>query len=129
MNSWPKPFTVYILRCADNSLYTGQTTNLDKRIELHNRGAGARYTRGRGPVELVYRTEVATLKEAFLLEHKIKRMPRARKERLIDGARRRTRHQPTGTKSKSKPRGAPTTKSREDRSGVPTAAGEQAVAD
>ena len=78
-------YQVYILRCWDGTFYTGQTTDLDKRIAAHNRGTGARYTRGRGPVELVYHTGVPTLREAFLLEHKIKRMKRADKEKLIGG--------------------------------------------
>jgi putative endonuclease len=77
------PYQVYILRCGDGTYYTGQTKDLDKRILAHNRGAGARYTRGRGPVQLVYQVSLATLKEAFILEHKIKRLPRAGKEKLI----------------------------------------------
>lgn len=80
-------YQVYILRCCDGTFYTGQTTDLDKRIAAHNRGTGARYTRGRGPVELVYHTGVPTLREAFLLEHKIKRMKRADKEKLIGSLR------------------------------------------
>jgi putative endonuclease len=76
-------YHVYILRCNDGTYYTGQTTDLDKRLLAHNRGTGARYTRGRGPVQLVFHVGVGTLKEAFLLEHKIKRMPRAGKEKLI----------------------------------------------
>lgn len=79
-------YHVYILRCCDNTFYTGQTTDLEKRVLAHNRGAGARYTRGRGPVQLVYHTEVATLREAFILEHKIKRMRRTDKEKLIDAS-------------------------------------------
>lgn len=79
-------YEVYILRCADGTYYTGQTTDLDKRVVAHNRGKGARYTRGRGPVQLVYRVGVATLREAFVLERKIKRLPRAAKEKLIDSA-------------------------------------------
>lgn len=74
---------VYILRCSDGTYYTGQTTNVDKRVLAHNRGAGARYTRGRGPLQLVYCIAVPSLREAFILERKIKRMPRAGKERLI----------------------------------------------
>ena len=76
-------YQVYILRCGDGTYYTGQTTDLDKRVSAHNRGNGARYTRGRGPVQLVYQIGVATLREAFILECKIKRMPRAAKEKLI----------------------------------------------
>jgi putative endonuclease len=76
-------YQVYILRCSDGTYYTGQTRDLDKRILAHNRGAGARYTRGRGPVQLVYQVRIGTLKEAFILERKIKRLPRAGKEKLI----------------------------------------------
>lgn len=79
-------YHVYILRCNDGTFYTGQTTDLEKRLAAHNRGVGARYTRGRGPVEMVYSVEVATLREAFILEHKIKRLSRAGKERLINSA-------------------------------------------
>jgi len=74
---------VYILRCGDGTYYTGQTTDLDKRVMAHNRGTGARYTRGRRPVLLVYHVGVATLREAFILERRIRRMPRAGKEKLI----------------------------------------------
>lgn len=76
-------YHVYILRCGDGTYYTGQTTDLEKRVLAHNRGAGARYTRGRGPVQLVYHVGVATLREAFILERKIKRLPRVGKEKLI----------------------------------------------
>ncbi len=79
-------YRVYILRCGDGTFYTGQTTNLEKRLELHKCGRGARYTRGRGPLELVYQVGVATLREAFVLERKIKRLPRIGKERLIASA-------------------------------------------
>lgn len=78
-------YSVYILRCIDGTFYTGQTTDLDKRIDLHNSGRGARYTRGRGPVQLVYHVGVTTLREAFVLERKIKKLPRAGKEKLIAG--------------------------------------------
>lgn len=80
------PYQVYIIRCSDETYYTGQSSDLDKRLLAHNRGTGARYTRGRGPVQLVYHVEVATLREAFILEHKIKRMSRAAKEKLIKAA-------------------------------------------
>lgn len=76
-------YRVYILRCGDGTFYTGQTTDLDKRLTLHNSGRGARYTRGRGPLELVYHVGVGTLREAFVLERKIKRLPRTGKEKLI----------------------------------------------
>lgn len=79
-------YQVYIIRCNDGTYYTGQTTDLDKRVLAHNRGRGARYTRGRGPVQLLYHVEVATLREAFILERKIKHMSRTAKEKLIQSA-------------------------------------------
>lgn len=78
-------FTIYILRCNDGTYYTGQSTVLGKRLESHNKGTGAKYTRGRGPVTLVYQETAATLREAFIRERQIKRMTRDRKEALIAG--------------------------------------------
>ena len=74
---------VYIVQCADRSLYTGITTDPDKRLTVHNLGAGARYTRSRLPVELVY-TETADSRSAALRrEAQIKRMNTAIKRELI----------------------------------------------
>ena len=74
---------VYILRCADNSLYTGVATDVDARLATHNAGKGAKYTRGRLPVKLVY-CEVANGRSAALKrEIAIKRLPAASKRRLI----------------------------------------------
>ena len=72
---------VYILRCTDNTLYCGITKNIEQRLEMHNgmRVGGAKYTRGRGPVELVVYTQVATQREALLLEKRIKKMPKKQK--------------------------------------------------
>jgi predicted GIY-YIG superfamily endonuclease len=75
------PF-VYIVRCADDTLYTGWTTDLDRRIAQHNAGRGAAYTRQRGPVTLVYREEAADRGAAMRREAAIKKYDRARKERL-----------------------------------------------
>ena len=76
-------WTVYILRCADNSLYTGVATDVDARLATHNAGKGAKYTRGRLPVKLVY-CEVANGRSAALKrEIAIKRLPAASKLRLI----------------------------------------------
>ncbi len=66
---------VYILKCADNTLYTGITNNLDKRIQQHNEGKGAKYTRGRGPVALVKSFECLSKGEALKLEYHIKQLP------------------------------------------------------
>jgi putative endonuclease len=73
---------VYILKCADNSLYTGWTNNLEKRIDKHNSGNGAKYTRGRLPVELVYFESFETREEAMTREIRIKRMSRSQKIEL-----------------------------------------------
>jgi putative endonuclease len=72
------PF-VYILRCADGTLYTGWAIDVARRVEAHNAGRGARYTRAHRPVELVYTEEVATVGAALKRELAIKRYPRAKK--------------------------------------------------
>lgn len=78
-------WTVYILRCADDSLYTGITIDIEKRLDEHNGLAsnGARYTRSRRPVELVYRETVDSRSAASKREHAIKKMKRSDKETLI----------------------------------------------
>ena len=74
---------VYLLRCADGSLYCGWTTRLDKRVEAHNSGRGAKYTRSRLPVELVWFEAYEDRHEALSREWHIKRMSRTEKEKLI----------------------------------------------
>ena len=74
----------YILRCADGSLYCGWTNHLDKRIEAHNSGKGAKYTKGRRPVTLAYYEEFTTREEAMKREAAIKRLSRQEKLKLID---------------------------------------------
>ena len=76
-------FFVYILRCADGTLYTGFSPDLEKRIATHNEGKGARYTRGRGPVTLVWSKEYRYLRPALRAERRIKALTRAEKERLV----------------------------------------------
>jgi len=76
---------VYILCCGDGSLYTGWTNDLEKRVEAHNRGLGARYTKARLPVRLVYSERFETKQEAMQREWAIKRLPRSRKLALIRG--------------------------------------------
>jgi predicted GIY-YIG superfamily endonuclease len=73
---------VYIVRCADDSLYTGVAKDLDARIAAHNEGRGAKYTRGRRPVELVYHETVPDRAAALRRELRIKRMTPAAKRRL-----------------------------------------------
>lgn len=78
-NSWK----LYILRCGDGSLYTGITTDIQKRLEAHRCGKGAKYTRGRGPLELVYSEECGDRSTALKREIEIKALPRHEKEQLI----------------------------------------------
>lgn len=73
----------YMVRCRDGSLYTGYTTDIEKRIEAHNEGKGAKYTRSRRPVELVYFEEYPTKEEAMSREWHIKRLTRKKKEELV----------------------------------------------
>lgn len=74
---------LYILRCKDGSLYTGITTNVEKRLEAHSSGRGAKYTRGRGPLELVYRESCGTHSDALKREWAIKTLTREQKLALI----------------------------------------------
>ena len=74
---------VYMLRCKDGSLYTGWTNDLQHRLAMHRAGKGAKYTRGRGPLELVYSEELASKEEALCREAQIKKLTRARKLELL----------------------------------------------
>lgn len=76
-------FYVYILKCADGTLYCGYTNDIEKRLATHQSGKGAKYTRGRLPVELVYYEEWDTKSDALIRECEIKKMSRAQKEKLI----------------------------------------------
>ena len=69
----------YILKCADGSLYTGWTNDLKKRVQAHNRGKGAKYTRSRRPVELIHAESFETKSEAMHREAEIKKMSREQK--------------------------------------------------
>ena len=73
----------YILKCKDDSLYTGWTNDLKKRITSHNAGKGANYRKARRPVELVYYEEFQTREEAMKREYAIKQLSRKEKEALI----------------------------------------------
>ena len=74
---------MYILRCADDTLYTGIATDVDRRAAVHNRGQGAKYTRSRRPVTVIYREPCADKSAALRSEAAIKRLPRAQKLKLI----------------------------------------------
>ena len=74
---------VYIVKCKDNTLYTGWTRNIEARIRVHNAGTGGKYTRGRLPVTLVYWEALATRSEALSREAAIKKMSRTEKLKMI----------------------------------------------
>ncbi|MBW9092701.1 GIY-YIG nuclease family protein [Microbacterium jejuense] len=76
---------VYILRCADGTYYVGSTIDLDRRLDQHNAGEGAAYTRRRRPVELVWTNEFARIEEAFAWEKRIQGWSHAKREAFIIG--------------------------------------------
>jgi putative endonuclease len=73
----------YVLSCKDNSLYAGYTNNLQRRIKLHNEGKGAKYTRGRGPVKLVFSKKFPTKSDAMKAEYAFKKWDRNKKLQYI----------------------------------------------
>ncbi len=75
----------YILRCSDGTLYTGWTNDIEKRLAAHNDGTGAKYTKPRRPVELVYMEAFTTKQEAMRREVAIKKLSRAEKMKLVSG--------------------------------------------
>ena len=83
MSGGGKEWWVYILRCGDGTLYTGISDDVDRRCAAHNRGKGARYTRSRLPVEVVYRERCGAKGDALRRELAVKAMTRAQKLALI----------------------------------------------
>lgn len=79
---------VYILLCKDDTLYTGYTTDVDNRLQVHESGKGAKYTRGRGPLKLVYVEQLHSKSEALQQEIKIKKLSRKEKLALISSYKR-----------------------------------------
>ena len=77
---------VYVLRCGDGTLYTGYTTDVERRVREHERGDGAKYTRGRGPFDLVHVESFESRSAAMSREYELKQCSRAEKERLVDGS-------------------------------------------
>ncbi|MGP1442478.1 MAG: GIY-YIG nuclease family protein [Anaerovoracaceae bacterium] len=77
---------VYIVKCKDDSLYTGWTNDINKRLEAHNSGKGSKYTRGRVPVVLVHLETFDTKEAAMKREHEIKQLSRSKKWELIMSA-------------------------------------------
>ena len=76
------PWTVYILQCSDNTLYTGITNDIEHRLEKHSNGTGAKYTRGRGPYKVFYTELYKTKGRALKREAQIKKLDRAGKLKL-----------------------------------------------
>jgi putative endonuclease len=79
-------WTVYIARCRDGTLYTGATTDPERRLAEHNSGSGGAYTRSRTPVTMIYRERANNRSEAQRRERAIKRLSREQKETLVAGA-------------------------------------------
>ena len=79
-----KCWYLYILRCGDGSLYTGITTDVQARLDAHRAGKGAKYTRGRGPLELIHSETCGDHSAALKRECQIKALPRAEKMKLIE---------------------------------------------
>jgi len=74
---------IYMIRCGDNSLYTGIATDVERRFEEHQRDKGARYLRGRGPLQLVLQRAIGTRSQASKVEYQIKKLSKVHKEALI----------------------------------------------
>lgn len=74
---------IYILECGDGSYYTGYTNDLTQRLRKHEEGKGAKYTRGRGPLRLVFKESFSTKQEAMRMEFAVKKLNRSEKERII----------------------------------------------
>lgn len=81
-----KDWNVYILRCGDETLYTGVAKNVSARLSQHQKGKGAAYTRTHLPVRLVYEEKKMTRSGALIREAAIKRLPRSKKEKLVEAA-------------------------------------------
>lgn len=79
-----KTWKLYILRCGDGSLYTGITVDVEVRLEAHRSGKGAKYTRGRGPLELIYWEECGTHSDALRREIAVKGLTKMEKIKLIE---------------------------------------------
>lgn len=74
---------LYVVRCRDGQLYTGIATDVSRRVAEHERGNGAKYLRGRGPLALVFSARVGTRERALRMEHAFKRLPKDRKESVV----------------------------------------------
>jgi putative endonuclease len=81
----PDPWHLYIVRCSDGTLYTGIAKDVSKRIETHNTGKGAKYTRDRGPVTLLFQETLSDYSSALKREYQVKRLSRKGKQAFIEG--------------------------------------------
>ncbi|MDS0220124.1 GIY-YIG nuclease family protein [Haloarcula sp. S1AR25-5A] len=86
MTTTRSPYYVYVLHCSDDTFYTGYTTDVERRVREHDAGDGAKYTRGRTPVELVHVETFDSQSAAMSRECEIKQYTRAEKERLIEAS-------------------------------------------
>ncbi|KOX94945.1 GIY-YIG nuclease family protein [Haloarcula rubripromontorii] len=86
MTTARSPYHVYVLRCSDNTFYTGYTTDVERRVREHDAGDGAKYTRGRTPVELIHVESFDSQSDAMSREYEIKQYSRAEKERLVESS-------------------------------------------
>ncbi|NHN65524.1 GIY-YIG nuclease family protein [Haloarcula sp. JP-Z28] len=77
---------MYVLRCSDDTFYTGYTTDVERRVREHDAGDGAKYTRGRTPVELIHVESFDSQSDAMSREYEIKQYSRAEKERLVESS-------------------------------------------
>lgn len=83
MAKFHKKHYTYIVECADGTYYTGYTTDIGRRVKEHNQGIGAKYTRGRRPVTLLYYEEYSSKSKAMKREYEIKELKKSEKEKLI----------------------------------------------
>ena len=83
MNKKTGVWHLYMVRCRDGSLYTGITTDVMRRFADHKAGKGAKYLRGRGPIELVYKKRIGNRGAALKAEHRVKKLPKHKKEALV----------------------------------------------
>lgn len=81
-----RPWYLYMIRCRQGQIYTGVTTDVERRLQEHSGGPrGARFLRGRGPLTLAYQSRVGDRHEALRAEHRVKQLSRVQKEALIQG--------------------------------------------
>ena len=89
-----RPGFIYLLRCADGTIYTGWTWDVERRVKTHQQGRGARYTRTRLPVELIYHERLSSRQTAMKREIEIKKWSRARKIALAESKRKNAKRKP-----------------------------------